>query len=303
MHFASCPPYTFTMLRSQWKSLKPELKPLFKEQSLCRSLGGVPIPLLTIGNEEYTNKDIEYVLDDSKKIILIVGRAHPGEAPSSFVIQGMVNYLLSDCQVAENLRSKFIFKIVPMLNVDGVIIGNSRTDYTGKDLNEQYRDEDDSLYSCIASLKQLIQHLKEEYGENFSHFLDIHSTQQRKNYFMHGPQYDKDNFRYYIARFFPKLLSKHTQYFRYKSCTFKELSKNKNTSFQFVKNTFRVFNSYSVEASAGFYRNQEGEIAELGVADWEAMGRELLDALLDYTETMDIYEKLTENKRRQQEEE
>lgn len=87
MHFASCPPYTFTMLRSQWKSLKPELKPLFKEQSLCRSLGGVPIPLLTIGNEEYTNKDIEYVLDDSKKIILIVGRAHPGEAPSSFMIQ------------------------------------------------------------------------------------------------------------------------------------------------------------------------------------------------------------------------
>lgn len=145
-----------------------------------------------------------------------------------------------------------------------------------------------------------MQHLKEENGENFSHFLDIHSTQQRKNYFMHGPQYDKDNFRYYIARFFPKLLSKHTQYFRYKSCTFKELSKNKNTSFQFVKNTFRVFNSYSVEASAGFYRNQEGEIAELGVADWEAMGRELLDALLDYTETMDIYEKLTENKRRQQ---
>lgn len=48
----------------------------------------------------------------------------------------MINYLLSDNQVAEKLKSKFIFKIIPMLNLDGVIIGNYKTDYTGKDLNQ-----------------------------------------------------------------------------------------------------------------------------------------------------------------------
>lgn len=35
------------------------------------------------------------------------------------------------------------------------------------------------------------------------------------------------------------------------------------------------------------------------VTDWERMGYEILDALLDYTETMEVYEKLTESKRMQ----
>jgi murein tripeptide amidase MpaA len=36
------------------------------------------------------------------------------------------------------LRSKFIFKIIPMVNVDGVILGNHRVSLAGKDLNRKY---------------------------------------------------------------------------------------------------------------------------------------------------------------------
>ena len=37
------------------------------------------------------------------------------------------------------LRDTFIFKIVPMLNPDGVIVGNYRCSLAGRDLNRSYK--------------------------------------------------------------------------------------------------------------------------------------------------------------------
>jgi murein tripeptide amidase MpaA len=37
--------------------------------------------------------------------------------------------------MAQFLRTNIIFKIVPMVNVDGVSIGNFRTGLSGKDFN------------------------------------------------------------------------------------------------------------------------------------------------------------------------
>ena len=39
-----------------------------------------------------------------------------------------------------------IFKIVPMLNPDGVILGNTRTGVAGKDLNRQYKKNADFVF-------------------------------------------------------------------------------------------------------------------------------------------------------------
>jgi len=36
------------------------------------------------------------------------------------------------------MRKKINFYIIPMVNPDGVIIGNSRTSIAGKDLNRQF---------------------------------------------------------------------------------------------------------------------------------------------------------------------
>lgn len=38
----------------------------------------------------------------------------------------------------QNLLQRYIFKVVPMMNPDGVVIGNFRTSYSGKDLNRQF---------------------------------------------------------------------------------------------------------------------------------------------------------------------
>ena len=51
------------------------------------------------------------------------------------------------------LRDAFVFKIVPMLNPDGVIVGNYRCSLAGVDLNRTYKHTIRQLYPTIYSVK------------------------------------------------------------------------------------------------------------------------------------------------------
>ena len=62
----------------------------------------------------------------SKKGIFLSARVHPGETNSSWMMRGILEFLTSNCAEARALRDNFIFKIVPILNPDGVINGNYR---------------------------------------------------------------------------------------------------------------------------------------------------------------------------------
>ncbi len=67
--------------------------------------------------------------------VIITGRVHPGESNSSFIVEGLLNFLVSKEQGALDLRDKYVFKVVPMINPDGVIVGNYRCSLSGHDLN------------------------------------------------------------------------------------------------------------------------------------------------------------------------
>lgn len=59
-------------------------------------------------------------------MIMLMARQHPGETVSSFLMQGIIDFLASDSVEANFLRNKYIFKIIPMVNPDGVLYGNFR---------------------------------------------------------------------------------------------------------------------------------------------------------------------------------
>ena len=86
------------------------------ETTLCKTLSGVNVPLLTITSrvgsdqdynkiklEEFEDKEsrISLPLNKKKKYIIISGRVHPGETPASWMMQGFLNYLTSDCYQAK----------------------------------------------------------------------------------------------------------------------------------------------------------------------------------------------------------
>jgi cytosolic carboxypeptidase protein 2/3 len=58
-------------------------------------------------------------------------------------MNGFLQYLISE--EANELRQNVIFKVIPMINPDGVILGNFRTSLAGKDLNRQFKTKKLSL--------------------------------------------------------------------------------------------------------------------------------------------------------------
>jgi murein tripeptide amidase MpaA len=86
--------------------------------------------MLLITNFASTPEDIS-----ERQAIILTGRVHPGESNSSYIMEGILNYLVSAEPGAKILRDKFVFKIIPMMNPDGVIIGNYRCSLSCYDLN------------------------------------------------------------------------------------------------------------------------------------------------------------------------
>ena len=52
-----------------------------------------------------------------------------------------------------------------MLNPDGVIAGNYRTGFAGKDLNRQYKTKNKLLYPIIIGFRELLTSLKLTYNK------------------------------------------------------------------------------------------------------------------------------------------
>jgi hypothetical protein len=110
-------PYTFTDLERYLSTVKHS--PYVDIQVPGYSQQGKPIYLMKI-----TDPDVPV---SEKKRILIHARTHPAETPPSFLIEGMIRFLLSGDREAAAMLARFEFHIFPMQNVDGVIAGNYRS--------------------------------------------------------------------------------------------------------------------------------------------------------------------------------
>ena len=55
-----------------------------------------------------------------------------------------------------------MFKIVPMLNPDGVINGSYRCSLIGQDLNRRWKSTSKILHPEISSVKRLVKNLRKE---------------------------------------------------------------------------------------------------------------------------------------------
>ncbi len=74
------------------------------------------------------NKFIFADIPDAEKYgACITARVHPGETVGSWEMKGLIDFLTNPRnETAKELRRRFVFKLIPMLNADGVIVGNYR---------------------------------------------------------------------------------------------------------------------------------------------------------------------------------
>ena len=93
-----------------------------------------------------------------KPYIFLTARVHPGESNSSWLMEGSILNLLSES--AKSLRQRYVFKIVPMLNPDGVINGSSRCGLNGQDLNRMWKNPHPEKHPTIYHTKALFEFVK-----------------------------------------------------------------------------------------------------------------------------------------------
>ena len=93
-----------------------------------------------------------------------------------------------------------------MLNPDGVIIGNFRTSYSGKDLNRQFNKPNKYIFPQIYFLIKYTKKLKNEYDNKFLYYFDLHGHTTKTNLFCYGPEHGKNNSYFLKSRVFAKLI-------------------------------------------------------------------------------------------------
>lgn len=180
----------------------------------------------------------------AKKGVFISARVHPGESNSSWMMKGIIEFLVSSAPEARALRENFVFKLLPMINVDGVINGNYRCSLSGQDLNRRYKNPSKQVHPVIFNIKKVIRPFARE--RELILYCDLHGHSRRKNIFMYGNNL-KD--RPHATRVFPYIFSKLCDFFSFESSRF-SMSKYKDGTGRIAMfREVNIPNIFTLEAS------------------------------------------------------
>lgn len=134
VYLAHCYPYTYSDCCELLQRLcTNETKDKIRKTVLTKTLAGNDCEMVIITN--FLSRPEEIAL---RRAVILTSRVHPGESNASFLMHGTLEYLVSEDEGARYLRDNFVFKVIPMLNPDGVIVGNYRCSLSGLDLNRQW---------------------------------------------------------------------------------------------------------------------------------------------------------------------
>ena len=216
--------------------------------------------------------------------MIVAGRVHPGESNASFVMQGFLKFITGQSPEAINLRKRVIFKVIPMTNPDGVIVGNYRTSLSGNDLNRQFLTPNPKLHPIVVAIKKLCRDITSNalQPDPISGFIDIHGHSRKKSVFMYGPHFPLHNERYFKSKIFPKMLGEKTQMFRFWSCKFRIEKSKIKTARVVLFREFGIMNCFTLESSFHGFIDTDRSTKELTTEKLEEMGSVLGLTMSDY---------------------
>uniref|UniRef100_A0A672YQP2 Cytosolic carboxypeptidase 2 n=1 Tax=Sphaeramia orbicularis TaxID=375764 RepID=A0A672YQP2_9TELE len=276
-YLAHCYPYTYSRLQNYLRCISsdPNVASYCNLRVLCRSLAGNDVYVLTI-----TSRGASKCEDRMKKTVVVTARVHPGETNGSWMMEGFLDFLLGESEDARLLRDMFVFKVVPMLNPDGVVVGNYRCSLAGRDLNRNYKTVLRDSFPCVWYTRNMVERLMTT--TDVVLYCDFHGHNRKNNVFMYGCKNHGEPALRLRERIFPLMFSKNANNkFSFKSCRF-QVQKSKEGTGRIAMWNLGIKNSYTMEASFGGSTLGDRRGTHFTTQDLKSFGFHFCDTLLDY---------------------
>jgi hypothetical protein len=174
---------------------------------------------------------------ESKKIVFVTGRVHPGETPGSHMLNGFLKWVISQDPRAIEARKHFVFKVIPILNPDGVYRGYYRTDTTGVNLNRYYQSPDVKTAPTIWATREVVL----SFASRLYLYVDLHGHASKRAIFLYGNYMD-----------FPKQVE---------SMTFAKLMSINCANFDFEGSNFTERNMKTKDKRDGLSKEGSSRVA------------------------------------------
>lgn len=117
-------PYRLSDLAKLLDSIRNN--PVVEIRPIGKTVEGRDLEIIRIGNPSAPHR------------VFLRARAHPWEAGSNWIIEGLIHRLLQDDDAAKKYLATYSVYILPMANKDGVARGRTRFNLLGKDLNRNW---------------------------------------------------------------------------------------------------------------------------------------------------------------------
>lgn len=253
-------PYTFKYLQSRiaaWKQNK-----FVKVDTLGYTKNLFPIQEIIITDPDVPNYQ--------KQTVWIHARTHPGETPSSWHFDGIVQELLSDKDIVNYYLGKLEFRMIPFTNPDGVYFGKSRTNFDNVDVESNWNQNDLSTTKEVKILKTRMKELNDQ--KPFSVFLNLHSQASSScTFWIHSSFSTSANY-YRRENQFCNLNVSNNPYFVKEDFSESDLSSVfpegwlwNNYGDQIIALTYETpYNNYFVNSSAEYIQVTKENLFEIG---------------------------------------
>jgi hypothetical protein len=124
LYVARVEPYRLSDLDRLIASIRQH--PRVQVTTLGKTAAGRDLEMIRIGDERAPYR------------IFLRARAHPWEAGSNWIVEGLVQRLLTGDAQAKRFLGQYVLYVLPMANKDGVARGMTRFNVMGKDLNRNW---------------------------------------------------------------------------------------------------------------------------------------------------------------------
>ena len=310
--FSFCFPWSYDKNESFLKHIKEKIKNkniYYHDELLTLSKEKRNIHLLTITSKKniinnkkesninglFPDKNRCNLILHDKHIIFITARVHPGETPGTLMFNGILKLLIdNDNQMSKILLDNFIFKLIPIINVDGVSNGYFRLNNEGYNLNRCYLGPSPKITPENYAITKLFYFYSSNYKVRY--YFDLHADMNVRGVYTFGNALKvfEEHVENVLFSFIFKINCSHVDF---SHCIFTQKSmgskakndvagKEATSRVQFYQKT-GLIHTYTVESTyfKGEFNkeNTENENAKIYlIKDFEKTGIDLLKSILDY---------------------